>query len=140
MPLGASDADQRLHDWALSRARVRSFEGEGWPCTGPSLSRSTEFKTARALVPGLKRIALVGDPIDRDNFSKTFMNELSATDLGVIDLTPFPMAELKKRVSNQRLAFCTVQDIALFAWTPETKNALIAALAREIDSTLCPAV
>jgi signal transduction histidine kinase len=51
-------------------------------------------------VPGLKRIALVGDPIDRDNFSKTFMKELSATDLGVIDLTRLPMAELKKRVSN----------------------------------------
>jgi signal transduction histidine kinase len=70
--------------------------------TGTTYRRTPQdlFKTARALVPRLKRIALVGDPIGRDNFSKTFMNELSATDLGVIDLTPFPMAELKKRVSN----------------------------------------
>ena len=70
--------------------------------TGTTYRRTPQdvFKTARALVPGLKRIALVGDPIGRDNFSKTFMNELAATDLGVIDLTPFPMAELRKRVSD----------------------------------------
>ena len=65
--------------------------------TGTTYHRTPQdlFKTARALVPGLKRIALVGDPIGRDNFSKTFMKELSATDLGVIDLTRLPMAELK---------------------------------------------
>jgi hypothetical protein len=70
--------------------------------TGTTYHRTPQdlFKTARALVPGLKRIALVGDPIGRDNFSKTFMKELSATDLGVIDLTRLPMAELKKRISN----------------------------------------
>jgi len=70
--------------------------------TGTTYRRTPQdvFKTARALVPGLKRIALVGDPIDRKNFSNTFMNELSATDLNVIDLTGLPMAELKERVSN----------------------------------------
>jgi signal transduction histidine kinase len=70
--------------------------------TGITYQRTPQdvFAIARTLLPGLKRIALVGDPIGQDNFSKAFMDELSATDLGVIDLTPLSMAELKQRVAS----------------------------------------
>jgi signal transduction histidine kinase/ABC-type uncharacterized transport system substrate-binding protein len=57
---------------------------------------------ARALVPRLKRIALVGDPLERQSYYRHFKEEipLFAAELEFIDLTGLPMAEVRKRVAT----------------------------------------
>jgi signal transduction histidine kinase len=64
-----------------------------------SLAKSVDV--ARALVPGLKRIALVGDPLERQPFRRHFKEEmpLVAKDLALIDLTGLPLGEVKKRLA-----------------------------------------
>jgi signal transduction histidine kinase len=64
-----------------------------------SLARSVEL--ARAIMPGLKQVVLVGDPFEKQPFRTHFKEELprAATDLTLIDLTGLPLAEVKKRVS-----------------------------------------
>jgi signal transduction histidine kinase len=56
---------------------------------------------ARALVPDLKRIALVGDTFERQPFRRHFAQELPqfTAELEFIDLSGLPMAELRKRVA-----------------------------------------
>ena len=63
------------------------------------LSPKDMVATARAIVPNLSGIVLVGDPFTQDSFRKHFMEELPAvsTGLTVTDLTGLPMAELKER-------------------------------------------
>jgi signal transduction histidine kinase len=58
--------------------------------------------TARALVPGLKRIAVVGDPLEEQVYRRHYKKELLAIDVGVefLDLTGLPMNELRKRVAT----------------------------------------
>jgi signal transduction histidine kinase len=57
---------------------------------------------ARALVPNLKRIVLVGDPFERQPFRRHFPREIAAlaAEVEFIDLLGLPMAELKKRVAS----------------------------------------
>ena len=57
---------------------------------------------ARALMPNLKRIALVGDRLERQNFRRHFEEEipLLAAEVEIIDLTGLPMVELRKRVAT----------------------------------------
>ena len=57
--------------------------------------------TARALVPQLKRIALVGDPPELQPFQRPYMKEFPAfaTELELIDLTGLPLSDLIARVS-----------------------------------------
>ena len=57
--------------------------------------------SARAVVPKLKRIALVGDPFERQPFRRHFAQELPlfANELEIIDLSGLPMAEVRKRVA-----------------------------------------
>src|SRR6516165_4086579 len=57
---------------------------------------------ARALMPNLKRIALVGDRLERQNFRRHFEQEipLLAAEVEIIDLTGLPMVELRKRVAT----------------------------------------
>jgi signal transduction histidine kinase len=57
---------------------------------------------ARALVPGLRRIAVVGDPLEEQPFRRHRKKELLAIDKEVefIDLTGLPMNELFKRVAT----------------------------------------
>ncbi len=57
---------------------------------------------ARALMPNLKRIALVGDRLERQNFRRHFQEEIPrlAAEVEIIDLTGLPMAELRKRVAT----------------------------------------
>jgi signal transduction histidine kinase len=57
---------------------------------------------ARALVPGLKRIALVGEPLERQPFRRHFLQEipLFAGELEFIDLMGLPIADLKKRLAT----------------------------------------
>jgi signal transduction histidine kinase len=55
---------------------------------------------AKALVPNLKHIALVGDPFERQSW-RQFRPELPlfADEVGYIDLMGLPMAEVRKRVA-----------------------------------------
>jgi len=57
---------------------------------------------ARALMPNFKRIALVGDRLERQNFRRHFEEEipLLAAEVEIIDLTGLPMVELRKRVAT----------------------------------------
>jgi signal transduction histidine kinase len=56
---------------------------------------------ARAVVPELKRIAIVGDPLERQTVWRHFVEEIPAAtgDVEVIDLIGLPMRELRKRVA-----------------------------------------
>jgi signal transduction histidine kinase len=60
-----------------------------------------QITSAQALVPGLKHVALVGDPLERQSFMREFRRELPvfASKLDFIDLTGLPMSELRKRVA-----------------------------------------
>jgi signal transduction histidine kinase len=65
-----------------------------------SLSKSLEV--AHILVPDLKRIALIGDPLQKQVFRQHFQAELKAVpaDLEVIDLTGLPLATVKSRIAD----------------------------------------
>jgi len=69
--------------------------------------------TAKALVPGLKRIAVVGDPLDEQIYRRHYKKDLRAINVGVefIDLTGLPMNELRKRVAT------LPEDAAIFFTT-----------------------
>ncbi len=56
---------------------------------------------ARVLVPNIKRIALVGDPLASQSYYGHFKEEIPSCsgELELIDLTGLPMTELKKRVA-----------------------------------------
>ena len=58
--------------------------------------------TARALVPGLKRIAVVGDPLEEQTFRRHHKKELLAIkkDVELVDLSGLPMNELLWRVAT----------------------------------------
>jgi signal transduction histidine kinase len=58
--------------------------------------------TARALVPGLRRIAIVGDPLEEQTFRRRHKKGLLANGKGVelIDLTGLPMTELLWRIAT----------------------------------------
>jgi signal transduction histidine kinase len=64
-----------------------------------SLTKSVDI--ARALVPDLKKVALVGDPLDKQLFRRNFKDELpkALEGLELIDLTGLSLAEVKARVA-----------------------------------------
>jgi ABC-type uncharacterized transport system substrate-binding protein len=70
--------------------------------TTMQITLSDGVAAARALVPDLKRIALVGDPLERQDFRPYYKEGISvfATELEFIDLTGLPMTELRKRVGQ----------------------------------------
>ena len=91
---------------------------------------------AQALVPGLKRIALVGDPLERQTYRRHFKQELPifAGDLGIIDLTGLPMSELRKRVAvlpeNTAIIYTAISmDGAGTGYVPRDALALVAEVA-----------
>ena len=57
---------------------------------------------ARAVVPHLKRIAFVGDPIERQTVYRHWKDEIPSATTGVqiIDLTGLPRGELRQRVAS----------------------------------------
>ena len=70
-----------------------------------SIRRQTlrnSVEVARMLMPGVKRLALVGDVLERQNFRRHFREEISALAgaVEVIDLTGLRMAELRTRVAT----------------------------------------
>src|SRR6516165_5845203 len=56
---------------------------------------------AKAVVPGLERFALVGEPLEGTSSYRNFKQELPrfTAALEFIDLTGLPMAEVKRRVA-----------------------------------------
>jgi signal transduction histidine kinase len=80
--------------------------------TGITIKRTIghALVTAKALVPGLKRIAVVGDPLEEQTYRRHYTNDLLAIDKAVelIDLTGLPMDELRTRVAT------LPQDAAIF--------------------------
>ena len=72
--------------------------------TGTTIHRTVRHVliTAKALVPGLKRIAVVGDRLEEQTYRRHYKNELPTIDKDVefIDLTGLPMEELRKRVAT----------------------------------------
>ena len=88
-------------------------------------------RAARLLVPDLKRIALVGDPFERDAYRGSYKRELAvlATELEVIDLTGLSMIEIRRRVAalpdNTAVLYTAIfVDGAGAVYTPQ--NALVA--------------
>ena len=59
-------------------------------------------RTANIVVPNLKRIAIVGDPLERQTFYRHFLDELPtvATQYEIINLMNLSMGELKRRLGN----------------------------------------
>src|SRR6266568_65788 len=57
---------------------------------------------AKAMVPNLKRLAIVGDRSERQTLRRHFARELPqvATTLEIIDLTGLPMMEIRQRVTT----------------------------------------
>jgi signal transduction histidine kinase len=92
--------------------------------------------TARIVVPTLKRIALAGDPLDRNTYFRGFpaeMRELKG-DLEFIDLTGLPMAELKQRAAtlppDTAIAYTTLTvDGAGIDYLPREAIAAVASVA-----------
>jgi signal transduction histidine kinase len=71
--------------------------------TGTTIRRTIRdaLVTAKAFIPGLKRIAIVGDPLEDQSYRRHYKNELSAIDrvVELVDLTGLPMSELRQRVA-----------------------------------------
>jgi signal transduction histidine kinase len=65
-------------------------------------SFATFLDSARILVPNLRQVALVGDPLERQTYRSHFRREVLALKslTGVIDLTGLPMPVVKERVAN----------------------------------------
>ena len=71
--------------------------------TGMTIRRTIRdaLVTAKAFVPGLKRIAIVGDSLEEQTYRRHYKNELPAIDKDVelVDLTGLPMNELRNRIA-----------------------------------------
>ena len=68
--------------------------------------------TARVLVPGFKRVALVGDPPGRDTYRLNYGPDIAAlaAEVELIDLTGMAVTEVRKRVAvlpNDAVVFYT---------------------------------
>jgi len=59
-------------------------------------------KVARMVVPDLKAVAMVGDPLERQTFYRHFKDEIPAVtaQYEIIDLMDLPLAELKTRLGS----------------------------------------
>src|SRR5262245_32102529 len=101
--------------------------------TGTMIQRpvSDVLISAKALVPGLKRIAVVGDPLDEQTYRRHYKKELLAItdDVDFVDLTGLPMSELRTRVAT------LPEDAAIFYTTlnsggePSSSNEALARVA-----------
>jgi signal transduction histidine kinase len=71
--------------------------------TGTTIRRTIRdaLVTAKAFVPGLKRIAIVGDSLEEQTYRRHYKNELRAIDKDVelVDLTGLPMNELRNQIA-----------------------------------------
>lgn len=95
-------------------------------------------RTANIAVPNLKRIAIVGDPLERQTFYRHFLDEVPtvATQYEIINLMNLPMGELKRRLGNLPDAtrlftpefIMTVRGCPMFPrnWSSKSQNGPIA--------------
>jgi signal transduction histidine kinase len=106
--------------------------------TGTTIHRTMRhaLTTAKALVPGFKQIALVGDRLEEQMYRRHYQNEILAIDKekGLIDLTGLPMDELRKRVAalpdNAAIFFTTLSGGSGGAsYDPNDALALVAEVA-----------
>ncbi len=60
-----------------------------------------EVNAAKIMVPNLRRVAIVGDPLERQSTYRHFAQEMPkiAAELQIIDLTGLPMTEVKRRAA-----------------------------------------
>ena len=91
------------------------------------------ISVAKAVVPRLKRIAIVGDPLDQQTYRRHYNEELLlyGIDLERIDLTGLPMTELQARVAalsnDAAILFTTLSvDGAGRRYDPNDALALVA--------------
>ena len=58
-------------------------------------------KVARIVMPNLKAVAIVGDPLERQTFFRHFINEMPAVaaQVEIVNLMDLPLAELAKRLA-----------------------------------------
>ena len=92
--------------------------------------------TAQALVPNLKRFALVGDPWERQAVRKHYKDEIAALadQFEFIDLIGLPMTEIRKRVAalpeNTAIIYTAINvDGAGVAYIPREALAAVAEVA-----------
>jgi signal transduction histidine kinase len=99
---------------AAQLSRPPNATGTTVPATTPHV-----LTAARALVPGLKRLAVVGDPLEEQTYRRHYKKELLAItkDVEFIDLTGLPMGELRKRVAT------LPEDAAIFYTTFSSSGA-----------------
>jgi signal transduction histidine kinase len=106
--------------------------------TGSAMKLKFEdmMTTARAVVPNLERIALLGDPLEQQTAYRHFVREIptAAGGIEIVDLTGLPMAELRNRVATlpDRTAIiytAIYSDGAGTYYTPSDAVALLAQVA-----------
>ena len=93
--------------------------------------------TARLVVPNLKQIVLVGDPLEKNTFFRGFLAEipdLKKSNLEFVDLTGLAMTELKQRTAalppQSAIAYTTLTvDGAGVDFLPRDAVAAVAAVA-----------
>jgi signal transduction histidine kinase len=90
---------------------------------------------ARVLVSGLKRVVLVGDPLERDAYRRNYRQEIAtlAAELEFIDLTGLAVTEVKERLAalpNDAVVFYTAifVDGAGVVHTPQSALLAISAV------------
>ena len=71
--------------------------------TGATIQSTLQdmVKVARIVMPNLKAVAIVGDPLERQTFYRHFADEIPAVaaQLEIVDLMDLPLAELAKRLA-----------------------------------------
>ena len=71
--------------------------------TGATMQLSLQdmVKVARIVMPNLKAVAIVGDPLERQTFFRHFIDEMPAVaaQVEIINLMDLPLAELAKRLA-----------------------------------------
>ena len=99
----------RAELWSSVPVVFGSVDSRSLPRLPPDVTGTTFRLTmrnavtaARALVPNLRRIALVGEPFERQPFRRHFSQELAslAAEVEFIDLLGLPTAELRTRVAT----------------------------------------
>ena len=95
-------------------------------------------RTARIVVPDLKRIAIVGDSLERQTFYRHFLDGVPtvATQYEIINLMNFSMGELKRRLGNLPDATAVIYTGIYYdnegvshvpaEWSPKSRNGPIA--------------
>jgi signal transduction histidine kinase len=82
-----------------------TFSGRTLPndATGATMQLTLQdmVKVARIVMPNLKAVAIVGDPLERQTFYRHFIDEIPAVaaQLEIINLMDLPLAELAKRLA-----------------------------------------